>query len=203
MATFTGINVGGDSPKEITDALIALNRTLEYQMANLDDDNIRELDYSKMIGAPPANADNTSEQLPNTLGINFTKIGVNYIYTGTLNANQINVGTLTGFTIRTASGGRRVEMDYTGFRSYDSSGIKRVSIENTDPTWGNHQILFYGSNGGYSGSLSGDSGYMTLNASQGTLFIGGRDGISLIGTGGTFDFKNFQILNFNATAKFG
>lgn len=43
MAVFTGVNVGGSSPEELTDAVIGLNRTLEFQMANLDSDNVREI----------------------------------------------------------------------------------------------------------------------------------------------------------------
>lgn len=44
MAVFTGVNVGsGGSPEELTDAIIGLNRSLEFQMANLDSDNVREI----------------------------------------------------------------------------------------------------------------------------------------------------------------
>lgn len=43
MAVFTGINVGGGTQTEVADALVALNRTLEWQMANLDSENVREI----------------------------------------------------------------------------------------------------------------------------------------------------------------
>lgn len=203
MAVFQGIDVGGASSQEVADALIQLNRSLEYQMANLDDDNIKELDYSKMLGAPPSNADNTSEQLPNTLGINFTKIGVDYIYTGSIAANKIDVGTLTGFTIQTAYSGRRVVLDALGFRSYDSTNAKRISIENDGTQWNNQSILFYGSNGLQYGSISsGDTQqYISLD-SPGTVFIGGNKGIALVGGSQYFDFANVPIQNFKGTAKF-
>lgn len=52
-------------------------------------------DYTQITGVkPPSNADNTNTVLPASLGINYTKIGTTYIYTGVLNANQINAGTL-------------------------------------------------------------------------------------------------------------
>lgn len=44
MAQFTGLNLTGNSSEEVADALIALNRSLEYQMdGNLDSGNVREI----------------------------------------------------------------------------------------------------------------------------------------------------------------
>lgn len=49
MATFAGLNLegvdvgGGASNQELTDALIALNRSLEWQFQNLDSQNVREI----------------------------------------------------------------------------------------------------------------------------------------------------------------
>lgn len=203
MAVFTGINLSGDSTEDIVDAITALNRSLEYQMANLDDDNIRELDYSKMVGGPPTNADNTEETLPATLGINFTKIGVNYIYTGTIEANKINVGTLTGFVIRTAPSGRRVEIDAGGLHSYDEFGVRRIDITNTDPTLGNHYLSFYGTNGTYTGSISGDT-FFSIHAAPGReMIIDGQGGVRFFHTMPYIDFANVPIRGLAATAKFG
>jgi hypothetical protein len=47
------------------------------------------------------------------------------VYLGTVNASQINVGTLTGFTIQTASSGARIVMSSGNvFNCYNSSGNK-------------------------------------------------------------------------------
>lgn len=53
-------------------------------------------DYSLIPGQkPPADADNTASALPSSLGINYTRIGSTYIYTGELNADKINAGTIS------------------------------------------------------------------------------------------------------------
>lgn len=43
MAKFTGVDVGVGSQQEIVDAIIALNRSLEYQMGHLDSENVMEI----------------------------------------------------------------------------------------------------------------------------------------------------------------
>ncbi|WP_419872913.1 hypothetical protein [Candidatus Pristimantibacillus sp. PTI5] len=56
----------------------------------------KHIDYSTIVGSKPSsNADNTSENLSGSLGINYTQIGATYVYTGTLNANQINAGKIS------------------------------------------------------------------------------------------------------------
>lgn len=74
---------------------------------------------------PPTNADNTFNYV--------TSKGL--IYDAgrdklTLNADYINAGTLTGFTIQTASSGQRSKIDIDGYTHYDQYGRKRVVIPN-------------------------------------------------------------------------
>lgn len=171
--------------------------------------------YSQISGGPPSNADNTASALPSSLGINFTQIGPNYIYTGelnankitagTLNANYINGGALTGLLFRTNTVGRRIEMDFDSFRSYDSNGLKRISIENSDPSWGNHNIVWYDETGGYAGSIAGFAQMLLIGAAAaGEVVFSSPGGIRLATGTGAFDFNNVEVLNFaGAIAKFG
>lgn len=63
--------------------------------ATIDWEQVIAPSYDKVGGTkPPTNADNTDSALSASLGINYTKIGSTYVYTGTLSANQINAGSL-------------------------------------------------------------------------------------------------------------
>lgn len=54
-------------------------------------------DYDDIGGPkPPTNADNTAANLQTALGSNFTVIGPDYIYSGTISGSQIFGGTITG-----------------------------------------------------------------------------------------------------------
>lgn len=55
-----------------------------------------------------------------TTGHFYTLMGTDYIVTGRILANQIDAGTLTGFTIRTAASGNRMVFDGQGLKSYNS-----------------------------------------------------------------------------------
>lgn len=258
MAVFTGVNVGGSSPEELTDAVIGLNRTLEFQMANLDSDNVREIGgwrvgptqltskdldvglstddsqeenirfwagsvtagdapfrvydsgrfvatgadltgrinmtdgaitwgpvnaplYEEVGGIkPPLDADNTSDALPASLGINFTQIGLDYIYTGKLSANQINAGTLNANYINggTLTG---ISIDV----STDVTVGNNIYIGSTTDT-AKKQIWLSGQN-----VISGEGGKMTISS----------DWLVLEGT--VIEFDSANISGINVTAKFG
>ncbi|ASA22313.1 hypothetical protein [Paenibacillus donghaensis] len=51
-------------------------------------------------------------------------------FSGAITASSFSGGTITGALIRTSPDGERIEVTPTGLRSYDSSGVKRVSIAN-------------------------------------------------------------------------
>ncbi|WP_238886395.1 phage tail protein [Clostridium sp. YIM B02551] len=63
-----------------------------------------------------------------------TTINGNNIITGTISADKISVGTLTGFTVQTASDGSRVVMSGNAINSYNSSGVNIVTLGGTDGT---------------------------------------------------------------------
>jgi hypothetical protein len=64
----------------------------------------------------------------NALNIQAATVQSGWVYAGTVNANQINVGTLTGFTIQTASSGARLALSGTDFSQYNSSGAQTLRL---------------------------------------------------------------------------
>lgn len=169
MAVFTGINVGGETPEQITDALVELNRSLEYQMANISNENISQ----------------------------------EYVYAGTVTANQINVGTLTGFTIQSGTSGNRVSLDQSGFHSYDSSGVQRIAILNND-NWGNvpNSTMYLFNESGASVGYMYAAGTTYVISSPSYMRFGSGSGISYSATIPYIDFENVPIRNFRGSATF-
>lgn len=261
MAQFQGVNInisGDASSVEVTDALVALNRSMEYQFANLDSENVREIggwqvgptelqsksfnvgmstDSTNLVrfwaggskdtapfrvyddgsivldkgtiswgnvNKPTYTADDVGALA--TDDPQLTYIGPTGIYTGVLNANQINVGTLTGFTIQTNANAAsaRIVLDQTGFRAYDSSGGKRFAIEQSGggSTW--HELKFF--DGAQVGYISPVSTSVSIGTMSGVaLWLFGQNGLYINGGTPFVDFNGVQIRNFNAnlTAVFG
>ena len=76
-----------------------------------------------------------------------------------INADKINVGTLTGFTIQTAASGQRIVQDINGLRSYDASNVKRLSITpSTAREAGMAGFEVFDSSGNYGGVIFGTAG---------------------------------------------
>ncbi|WP_238884538.1 phage tail spike protein [Clostridium sp. YIM B02551] len=63
-----------------------------------------------------------------------TTINGSNIITGTISADKIAVGTLTGFTLQTAADGSRVVMSGNTINSYNSSGVNIVTLGGTEGT---------------------------------------------------------------------
>jgi phage minor structural protein len=94
---------------------IVLGANATIQWANLP-----SLPTASQVGARP----NTWTPTKNELGNWTTYIDGSGIYTGIINANQINVGTLTGFTIQTAGSGYRTIMKQAGaYPDYSLAGF--------------------------------------------------------------------------------
>jgi len=124
----------------------------------------------------------------------LTWIGPTGIYTGTINANQINTESLsaisanlgtvtagqiigvsinsaviTGSTIQTATSGRRIVMS-DAFRSYDSNNVVRISIEDF-PGFNYHQLQFFGQSGTRVGVMSGTDGQTNLATVNNAMLV--------------------------------
>nr|WP_236333203.1 phage tail protein [Paenibacillus auburnensis] len=129
--------------------------------------------------------------------------------TGTIEDSDITYGTITGSTIQTDSTTRKIVLDGSGFRSFDSTGTRRISIE-TEDDFGVQEMRYYGPDGSYGGGISGQNGGMFSIAADSLLSLGGttvvlggdidhptntiavRDGVS------TFDFSNVNVINLPA-----
>jgi len=116
------------------------------------------------------------------------------IYTGTIQANQINTESLsaisanlgtvtagqiigvsinsaviTGSTIQTATSGRRIVMS-DAFRSYDSNNVVRISIEDF-PGFNYHQLQFFGQSGTRVGVMSGTDGQTNIATVNNAMLV--------------------------------
>ncbi|OMD31371.1 hypothetical protein [Paenibacillus odorifer] len=75
-----------------------------------------------------------------------TLVGVDGNFSGNITASHISGSIVTGGTVRTSADGERIEITPTGLRSYDSNGVRRVSIANDGR--GNYGgVGFWGSGG--------------------------------------------------------
>lgn len=186
---------GGSTP-ETAPFRVYENGDINISGGTISWSDIDAPNYSDILGTkPPTNADNTSSIL---VGNGFTVIGSTYIYTGTLNANQINVGTLTGFTIQTAATGQRIVQDINGLRSYDSGGIKRLAIAQSGSRQaGMTGFEVFDPNGNYGGVIFG---YTSGNA---RMWVMGENGLTLSSWFGETvirDNVNFTAANISGLA---
>lgn len=122
----------------------------------------------------------------------LTWIGPTGIYTGVLNANQINVGNLTGFDIRTGGGSQHIEMNNNGFASVDANLVKRISIQFTDNVWSNQDLIFRDTAGLWQGHVTAATNSFFIEANNLNL---GADRIELLAP--TVDFNNATIVGWN------
>lgn len=94
----------------------------------------------------------------------LTHIDGSGIYTGTLNANQINVGTLTGFTIQTAASGGRLVLSGNTLQSLNGSSQEGVQIYPSFGGTGGYLGIYYA--GTTKGSIFGDSSQLNITANS-------------------------------------
>ncbi|MNV79921.1 hypothetical protein D3C71_1734930 [compost metagenome] len=105
-------------------------------------------------------------------------------------------------------------MDGNGFRSYDGSGTKRISIDTSD-SFGTQEMRYYGPAGGKSGVVSGTDGALNVAATSpanlvlagNAVVLGGDADVEdfpithsvVVGSGvSTFDFNGVNVVNLFA-----
>lgn len=76
-------------------------------------------------------------------------------------------GAITGALIRTAASGERFEVDSSGWRTYDSSGRRRIGIY-SGSGYNMSAITFDQSGGGRSGAINGGDGLFEVKSSDAT-----------------------------------
>lgn len=126
--------------------------------------------------------------------MNTSTINTSVMRASRIIGNEIEGGTITGALIRTAAGGRRVEMNYAGLRTYDSGGTNRITI-NTGSDSGVSAISFYGSGGGYVGEINSYQSSGTLSIYGDSIFIGSNYTASPIYIQGYSTFNGDVMFN--------
>jgi hypothetical protein len=118
-------------------------------------------DYSEILGTkPPANADNTSAFVGNKL----TYIDANGIYSGTISADNINGGTITGITVQTSYSGKRIMMIGDLLACFDDNEVARVSMDTSSYNDYNYSLQFRDADGIMCGDLYANSGAFAIRS---------------------------------------
>lgn len=156
---------------------IVLGANATIQWASLP-----SLPTASQIGALPDNTFIPDASYITTITkdtVTTTYVNALNVHAGSVDAENITGTYITGKTIRTASSGKRLEMNSTGIISYNSSGQKAgVCIEN-DPSSGYSKVEFY-HNGIFVGSIGLNGlGQYNLIASridvQGAMYYNGSE----------------------------
>lgn len=100
-------------------------------------------------------------------------------------------GTITGALFRTAPSGARFEANSSGIRTYDTSGVERISIATSNDS-GMGSIQFSRPGGSGAGMIDGSSIGLLLT-SFGTLFLGSVGGG--VQVQGSTDFRDYVQFN--------
>ncbi|WP_240927771.1 hypothetical protein [Paenibacillus thiaminolyticus] len=132
-----------------------------------------------------------------------TLVGVDGTFSGTITAASIIGGTINGSTIigssiKTAASGRRIEIDSSGFRTFDSYGNNRIRI-NTGSDSGVSAISFYGSNGGFAGEINSYQAQNQLNIISDSIFIGSNGTSNPINLQGSTRFNGNVHFSYGVT----
>ncbi|MGG3840759.1 hypothetical protein ABEV00_27520 [Paenibacillus thiaminolyticus] len=132
-----------------------------------------------------------------------TLVGVDGTFSGTITAATINGGTINGSTIigssiKTSASGRRIEIDSSGFRTYDSYGNNRIRI-NTGSDSGVSAISFYGSNGGFAGEINSYQAQNQLNIISDSIFIGSNSTSGPVNIQGYTTFNGFAHFSYGVS----
>ncbi|MNV43556.1 hypothetical protein D3C71_1352710 [compost metagenome] len=111
-----------------------------------------------------------------------------------MTSSDIVGGTITGALIRTSTSGARVEMDAKGWRTYDSSGRERISI-NANDQFGMNAISFAKSDGSGAGTINGGDTVFQMYSFGDMLLAALNGGRLFLGSGGGFvDFSGATVL---------
>ncbi|MEC1768278.1 hypothetical protein [Schinkia azotoformans] len=176
----SGLNIDENGNVEIAGNITMIGGTISW-----DSINKPSISYSELSGIkPPSDADNTDSVIVSNN--NFTKIGADYVYTGTINANQINTEGLTAEKL------------------YNPANNNHYAVVGGD-AYGMDLTLY---NGGTKVFEAIDNITGVKLATHGTPFLGAafntyfRDNM-LVSPKGTWDFSSADVEGINVTAVFG
>lgn len=108
----------------------------------------------------------TFSSAPFQVKMNGDVIARSITLTGKIEQSTMESSTITGGLLRTAASGQRIEIDVSGLRAIGSSGLKRISIEQSG-TYGVAGIEFRDQNGVFRGILAAlDDGFYVQSSSR-------------------------------------
>ncbi|MEC1725846.1 hypothetical protein P9E34_14100 [Schinkia azotoformans] len=180
--SLSGTNGSGLNIDENGNVEIAGNITMTGGTISWDSINKPSMSYSEIGGIkPPSDADNTDSVIVSNN--NFTKIGSDYVYTGTIEADQINTN------------GLKVGV----LEAKDSSGTTRITAGGAD--YGYYEMRFYGQNSYQTGTISGTNGQLNISPQSGNSLVLG--GPIYIDPTTTVNFQGATVTGLNTVAVFG
>lgn len=141
------------------------------------------------FNSAPMRLDMAGNIVLNKLTANSASILSSTFADGDITYGTIRGTEIIGATIRTDTTTRRIILDGTGFRSFDGSGTRRISID-TDDGFGTQEMRYYGADGSKSGVVSGSNGQLNIAATPpNNLVLAGRN----IVLGGDADVEDFPM----------
>lgn len=205
MAQFTGLNLSGTENKDVADALIALNRLLEFQMdGHLDSGNILEVG-----GWSVGPTDLMSKDMDVGMSTDDSYFNPVRFWAGGSNkdfapwrVHQDGTMHAVGAALESTTAYPKLVLDSTGLYAYDPAGVKRISLSN-QAAFGYYELQFFGQSAAKEGSLSGTSGQMNVYGTNKLLIGAGSGGMYIDAATPFVDFQNREIRNASVTAKFG
>lgn len=128
-----------------------------------------------------------------------TLVGVDGNFSGTITASSFVGGQITGALIRTELTGQRIEMSVEGFKAFDSSGNKRLTISN-DGFLGFSGFELWGPSGGRKGGLYADDSMFFLSGTDALQILSFNDRVHFAGR---VDFEDATITGIKQSAVTG
>ncbi|MCL6458834.1 MAG: hypothetical protein K6T85_12575 [Gorillibacterium sp.] len=176
------------------------------------------------FASAPFRLDMAGNLTANSLTANSASIANSTFTNGTIVGSSINVGSgkftvdsagnlftlggvmsggiITGSTVQTAGTTRRIVLEPDGLRSYDNSGVKRISIDTTD-AYGYQELRFYGQSGAKTGTISGTDGQLNVAAQGSNALVLGGQRVVIGGEVQSVDFQGVPVTGLNGKATTG
>jgi hypothetical protein len=134
--------------KQLSNVITSNNSELINNTARDNQTNSSIIALSGVVGSVSLVANQAAQAIAGLTGLGITGSGY------TLNANNIDGGTMTGVTLRTAASGRRVIISGTSSSFYDNSGVFTGEITSSGSSGSSALLLTNVKNGGWGSSAT-------------------------------------------------
>ena len=138
----------------------------------------------------------TFSSAPFQVKMNGDVIARSITLTGKIEQSTMESSTITGGLLRTAASGARVEIDSAGWRTYDASNVKRISITAND-TYGMSAIQWAGTSGSNVGTINGANALFSIISPTQMLIASTGGGITFQGS---INFSSPSVSGLNISS---